>query len=109
MRDFTLHGQKISVSHSNNGYRGATAYNFKLYVDGDLRDESGYLSLRKDWSTFARAGVTDEQGQKRELRLEVRKKKQGLLALLSPVPPYAQPEWRFIYNDREVGSGRHDE
>ncbi len=70
MDSFQLHGQQITFEYSFRGVGVA----FKLYVDGDLRDESKFFDLKREWTTYVRAGVINGSGQKKELQIQGRKK-----------------------------------
>jgi hypothetical protein len=69
-KDFSrdVYGQKVSFGFSRFTDR---SFSVKLYVDGELCDSSsGYLSY--GWKVVCRGSVLDEQGRKKELRLEFR-------------------------------------
>jgi hypothetical protein len=99
MKSFVLHGHQVTVDILS---RPGPAYSVKLYVDGNLRDESRYLKLPsfRGWGVFARAGVEDDTGQRRELRVEGR---QGYCFGVSLL--VSKMEYRCIYDGKEVGSG----
>src|SRR5262245_59153007 len=68
--DIQLHGQQITVSWRQSG---TSEFDIKLYVDGELRDSSGWITVNNaDWRTTVRASVLNASGQKKELQFQSR-------------------------------------
>lgn len=91
MASFTLHNQDVSWDYSYTNSEVA----FRLYVNGDLRDRSGWIKLSGDWVPVARAGVNNHDGTRRELKMIARRRFFSL----------SRFEYRFVYEDKVYKEG----
>lgn len=66
-----FNGQQVDTEFTYWGNKFEFTAGFKLYVDGDLRDQCSRRSLKhREWCTVARASVLDESGTKRVVELQ---------------------------------------